>query len=740
MENATVTVKGNSGSLVKSGNAFTGWNTAANGSGTPYAENATFAMPNSAVTLYAQWSANPTYTVTYDGNGNTGGSAPTDGTAYHNGDTVTVLGNTGSLVRTGYTFAGWNTLANGTGTNYASAATFAMGGSGVTLYAKWTSDPTYSVTYNGNGNTGGSVPTDVNSYLSGATVTVLGNTGTLVKTGYTFAGWNTLANGSGTNYASAETFAMGGSGVTLYAKWTSDPTYSVTYNGNGNTGGAVPTDVNSYLNGATVTVLGNTGTLVKTGYTFAGWNTLANGTGTNYASAATFAMGSSGVTLYAKWTTNSSGGSTGGGGGGATPTAPKPQNPGKGVDILVNGKVETAATTETKTVDNKVITNVTIDANKVDEKLKTEGRNSVITIPVSGNSDVVIGTLNGQTVKNMETKESVLEVKTENVIYTLPASEINIDEVSDNLGNNLTLSDINVNVTISESPNSTIKIVEDKIKSGEFTVVAKPVDFTINCTYGGKTVEVSKFNGYIERSIAIPEGIDPSKITTGVIVESNGVVRHVPTKVTKVNEKYYAVINSLTNSSYTVVWHPIEFTDVSNHWSKEAVNDMASRMIAVGTSETKYEPNRDITRGEFAAFMANALGLGENNKTSKFKDVETTEWYYNGVQIASEYGIISGYEDGTFRPDNKITREEAMAIIARSMNYTKLEANSSKTALNGYKDASKVSDYAKDSVAKCIVSGVVTGRKADVLAPKANITRAEAAAIIQKLLKSSDLI
>ena len=65
-------------------------------------------MGSSNVTFYAKWTENP-YTVTYNGNGNTGGAVPLDGTGYNNGDAVTVLGNTGSLVKTGYTFAGWNT-------------------------------------------------------------------------------------------------------------------------------------------------------------------------------------------------------------------------------------------------------------------------------------------------------------------------------------------------------------------------------------------------------------------------------------------------------------------------------------------------------------------------------------------------------------------------------------------------------------------------------------------------------
>jgi uncharacterized repeat protein (TIGR02543 family) len=87
-------------------------------------------------------------------------------------------------------------------------------------------------------------------------------------------------------------------------------TYSVTYNGNGSTGGRVPVDSASpYLFGATVTVLGNIGGLVNIGYLFNGWNTAANGSGTSYATGAHFTMGTSNITLYAQWT-NSAGGTT----------------------------------------------------------------------------------------------------------------------------------------------------------------------------------------------------------------------------------------------------------------------------------------------------------------------------------------------------------------------------------------------------------------------------------------------
>ncbi len=295
----TVTVPGNTGGFVNAGYSFTGWNTAADGSGTTYAQGRTFTMGPENVTLYAVWTADPAYTVTYNGNGSTGGIVPSDTTHYLQGQTVTVPGNTGNLSNTGFSFAGWNTRADGGGTTYAPGQTLTVDTQNVTLYAMWAT-PVYSVTYNGNGNTGGGVP-DTTNYQQGQTFTVSGNTGNLVNAGYSFTGWNTRTDGSGTVYTPGQTFTMGPENIRLYAIWTANPTYTVTYNGNGNTGGSVPAGTNRYQQGQTVTVSGNTGSLANASYVFTGWNTQADGSGTTYTQGQTFTMGPANVTLYAKW-------------------------------------------------------------------------------------------------------------------------------------------------------------------------------------------------------------------------------------------------------------------------------------------------------------------------------------------------------------------------------------------------------------------------------------------------------
>jgi uncharacterized repeat protein (TIGR02543 family) len=159
------------------------------------------------------------------------------------------------------------------------------------------SEPRYSVTYNGNSNTGGIAPTDPGAYVKGALATVA-STGTLTKTGYTFDGWNTTADGSGTSFIAGTGSFVINSNITLFAKWKIK-TYTLSYNGNGNSSGTAPEEVVLDSN-SLVTATSNTTNLSKTGFDFNGWNTKADGSGTILAAGATFRIKSD-TTLYAQW-------------------------------------------------------------------------------------------------------------------------------------------------------------------------------------------------------------------------------------------------------------------------------------------------------------------------------------------------------------------------------------------------------------------------------------------------------
>ncbi|MFB9278576.1 putative Ig domain-containing protein [Cohnella cellulosilytica] len=438
-----------------------------------------------------------------------------------------------------------------------------------------------------------------------------------------------------------------------------------------------------------------------------------------------------------------SGGSNGGGANGGA-TSPSGGTNEEAVIVLVNGKEENAGTATTGKRNDQTLLTIAVDEKKLDDKLAAEGQGAVVTIPVKSQSDVIVGELNGQMVKNMENKEAVLVLQTDNAAYTIPAYEINIDAIFAQLGKPANLADIKVRIEISASTAETVKLAENSAAKGTFSLVMPPLEFNITAAYGSQTVSVTKFNAYVERTVTIPDEIDPNKITTGVVIEADGSVRHVPTQVTKNGATYFAKINSLTNSTYAVVWNPIEFSDVAKHWAKSAVNDMGSRMVIDGTGGGKFTPNRDITRAEFAAILVRGLGLKPESGATAFSDVKASDWYSGVINTAYAYQLIDGFLDGTFRPQDKITREQAMLILSKAMTLTgladTLTVQSANVALNPYADASKVAKWAQDGVAGSVQAGIVTGRSADTLAPKANMTRAEVAAIVQRLLQKSELI
>ncbi|MDP1721057.1 MAG: InlB B-repeat-containing protein [Candidatus Nanopelagicaceae bacterium] len=214
--------------------------------------------------------ADPPYHVTYNGNGNTGGTIPVDSTSYTSGQLVTVLGQ-GDVSRAGFTFGGWS-YSGGMGTQVVPSFNIFVD---TTLTAVWNPVTTYAITYIGNGNTGGTAPIDGSAYTNGATVSVLGQNG-LLKTGYTFGGWAT-GGGAGpvATYSPGATFTISAN-TTLTAIWNLNG-FTVTYLSTGSDSGTPPQDSNSpYASGSTVTVLGQN-TLVKTGYTFGGWKDFDTG-------------------------------------------------------------------------------------------------------------------------------------------------------------------------------------------------------------------------------------------------------------------------------------------------------------------------------------------------------------------------------------------------------------------------------------------------------------------------------
>ena len=228
-----------------------------------------------------EWTLHRVYDVTYNANGGNGAPA-----SQGKQEGISLTLSSAKPTRTGYTFTGWNTKADGSGTNYAAGASYTSNAA-VTLYAQWSAN-TFTVSYNANG---GSGAPSAQTKTYGTNLTLSSTKPT--RTGYTFNGWNTKADGSGTSYAAGASYTSNAA-VTLYAQWSAN-TFTVSYNANGGSG-APSAQTKTY--GTNLTLSSTKPT--RTGYTFTGWNTKVDGSGTSYAVGASYTTNAA-LTLYAQW-------------------------------------------------------------------------------------------------------------------------------------------------------------------------------------------------------------------------------------------------------------------------------------------------------------------------------------------------------------------------------------------------------------------------------------------------------
>ena len=289
----------------RNGYIFTGWNTAANGSGTAYAAGGNYQYDRSSdggtVTLYAQWTAWK-HTVHYDKNvpstssSQTVNGIPADQTKTF--DQKLTLSAT-KPTRNGYIFSGWNTKANGSGTAYAAGVEYKhdQNGGTATLYAQWTPWK-HTVHYNANGGDQNSVPTDQTKTFDQAMIL---SDKKPTRHGYNFVRWNTKADGTGTSYEVKGNYNhdQNGGTVTLYAIWT-PWVHTVHYDANGGDQNSVPTDQKKTY-GQSMNVATKVPT--RNEYKFLGWTTGKDGSGTFYNPGDAYYHDQNGqtVTLYAKW-------------------------------------------------------------------------------------------------------------------------------------------------------------------------------------------------------------------------------------------------------------------------------------------------------------------------------------------------------------------------------------------------------------------------------------------------------
>lgn len=185
-----------------------------------------------------------------------------------------------------------------------------------------------------------------------------------------------------------------------------------------------------------------------------------------------------------------------------------------------------------------------------------------------------------------------------------------------------------------------------------------------------------------------------------------------------------------------------KFKDVQRGmWYVNYIQYVFDNGIMSGKSEDTFDPNGNLTRAEFASVLYSLAGKPAVTYTDNFSDVPDKQWYTRPVMWAYANGIVSGYGNGNFGTNDKITREQLAMMLYKYAQQRSYDLDIKDNVLDSFSDTSKVSGWAKTSVQWAVTQGVISGKgsvgsdyKID---PAGNATRAECATMIKKLLESN---
>ena len=174
------------------------------------------------------------------------------------------------------------------------------------------------------------------------------------------------------------------------------------------------------------------------------------------------------------------------------------------------------------------------------------------------------------------------------------------------------------------------------------------------------------------------------------------------------------------------------FTDVSSaHWAYGDIAYLVQKEIISGMGDGSFAPDSSITRAEYVKILASAFPMEKLADEIQFGDVNKTDWYYEYIAKASKAGIVTG--DGTgFKPNASITRQDAAVMLYRVLNHLGVNMEEAENAAT---DSGDVSTYALKAVNSLYGAGILSGMADGRFMPKTNITRAQAAAIVARVLR-----
>ena len=193
------------------------------------------------------------------------------------------------------------------------------------------------------------------------------------------------------------------------------------------------------------------------------------------------------------------------------------------------------------------------------------------------------------------------------------------------------------------------------------------------------------------------------------------------------------ILNVEGDVTLKIVENSAEFKDIERveSWAGDAIEFTSARELFSGTGNNNFQPDGKMSRGALVTLLYR-LSYEPDAPALKFGDVDESSIYADAVAWADSNSIVSGYGNGTFMPDNVITREQLVTLIYQYAQF-KGVVKPNTGNINSFTDADKVSNYAKEAMAWAIGAGIVSGQGDNTLNPTGSTTRAQTAVILMKL-------
>ena len=320
--------------------------------------------------------------------------------------------------------------------------------------------------------------------------------------------------------------------------------------------------------------------------------------------------------------------------------------------------------------------------------------------------------------------------------YEIPLSALNFSQLAQMANANSAVGQLLVAIDMNAANIASGLTAALNISSGQMLV--SPVSFELSVNSNGQSKTLDTLSSFVTRTIKTAATLDGRQTAVVWLDPQTGKLSYAPTQVTQNNGMSVVTFKRKGNSVYAIVKGAVNYTDVTKHWARNDILLLANKYIVEGSTLTTFAPDKSVTRGEFAMFIAKGLGLnGDKQAASKFKDVNTSTTLAAYIGAASNAGIVQGMTDGTFKPNRTVTREEMASMMIRAAGAAGTQISltqNAATTLKKFKDNSKIGTWAQSDTAKAVQIGVINGLSNGTFGGKTAASRAEAAVMIKRLL------